>query len=235
MLCIGHRGARGHAPENTLLSFRRALELGAHSIELDVYLCEGELVVIHDDTLDRTTNGHGPIGSHTLAELRRLDAGQGERIPLLREVFDMVDRRAGINIELKGPGTAAAVAAFVAYYRQAGWDDALLLVSSFDWEELAAFRAHDACTRIGLLFDAWPDTLEAATRELRSHAWHPQRRQVNAHLVQRAHALQQRVYTYTVNDGAELQRLHALGVDGVFTDYPERAVPWQGDDEGGFY
>src|SRR5579884_3789243 len=90
-LCIGHRGARGHEPENTVRSVRRALELGADGIEIDVYFVDGELIVIHDPTLDRTTNGRGRIVRKTFAQLRSLDAGKGERIPTLREIFETVD------------------------------------------------------------------------------------------------------------------------------------------------
>src|SRR6187455_3135798 len=93
-LCIGHRGACGHEPENTLRSVRRALELGAHGIEIDVHYVHGELLVIHDAKLERTTNGRGYISRKSLADLRALDAGQGERIPTLREVFETVNRAA---------------------------------------------------------------------------------------------------------------------------------------------
>src|SRR4029453_18194831 len=101
-LCIGHRGACGHEPENTLRSIRRALELRVDGIEIDVRLAGGELVVLHDARVDRTTNGHGYVFRKSLRELRLLDAGKGERIPTLREVFETVDRHAFINVELKG-------------------------------------------------------------------------------------------------------------------------------------
>ncbi len=101
LFCFGHRGARGHEPENTLRSVRQALELGANGIEVDVHPADGRLVVIHDDTLNRTTNGAGLVAEKTFSYLRSLDAGQGERIPTLEEVFDVVNRRAVINVELK--------------------------------------------------------------------------------------------------------------------------------------
>ena len=101
---VGHRGAAGHEPENTLRSFRKALDLGADMVELDVHLCgTGELVVIHDETVDRTTDGSGSVRDMPFHELRGLDAGKGERIPTLREVLDLLEGRAGVNIELKGP------------------------------------------------------------------------------------------------------------------------------------
>ena len=122
LFCFGHRGARGHEPENTLRSVRKALALGADGVEVDVYLADEQLVVIHDRTLGRTTNGSGFVTRKSFAYLRSLDAGQGEHIPTLAEVFDTVDRRALINVELKGPHTAAPVGALIDdYVRQRGW------------------------------------------------------------------------------------------------------------------
>ena len=121
-LSIGHRGARGHEPENTLRSVRRALALSAHGVEIDVWFVDGELIVIHDAKLERTTNGHGYVSRKTFAQLRALDAGEGERIPTLREVFETVDRRAVIHIELKGRRTAGPVRALIAeFVDRRGW------------------------------------------------------------------------------------------------------------------
>src|SRR6187402_1107382 len=149
-LCIGHRGACGHEPENTLRSVRRALELGAHGIEIDVYYVDGQLVVIHDGKLQRTTNGRGYVMRKTFAQLRALDAGKGEQIPTLGEIFDTVNRRAFINIELKGRGTAGPVAALIAeYVAQHHWRYEDFLVSSFNRRELRAVP--DPRIPIGLL------------------------------------------------------------------------------------
>lgn len=107
---IGHRGAPTEAPENTLASFRRALELGVAAVELDVQLTrDGRLAVIHDETLDRTTNGRGPVADFTLAELQKLDAGNGEPIPALEEVLELARGRAHLAVELKQPEAAPAL------------------------------------------------------------------------------------------------------------------------------
>ena len=119
-LCIGHRGAMGHAPENTLLSVTKALDLGVKWIEIDVYFIDKELVVIHDDRLERTTDGIGYVQEQSLDYLRSLDAGKGEKIPLLREIFDLIDGRAGINIELKGVNTAEPVVKLIRKYLKIG-------------------------------------------------------------------------------------------------------------------
>src|SRR5882762_9142732 len=137
LFCFGHRGARGHEPENTVRSVRRALELGADGIEVDVYLADGQLVVIHDDTLERTTNGHGRVMEKSFDYLRTLDAGLGEKIPTLAEIFDAVNRRGVVNVELKGPHTAAPVVGLIVeYVNQRGWSQDDFLVSSFDHAQL---------------------------------------------------------------------------------------------------
>ena len=113
LICFAHRGASGHEPENTLSAVEKAIELGADWIEVDVYAVKGELIIIHDERLERTTNGTGYVRDTSLAYLRSLDAGKGQCIPTLREVLDSVDRRAGINVELKGPNTAGLAVSLI--------------------------------------------------------------------------------------------------------------------------
>ncbi|HEY9036483.1 MAG TPA: glycerophosphodiester phosphodiesterase [Pseudomonadales bacterium] len=235
MLCIGHRGARGHAPENTLASIRKALALGARAVEVDVHCCDGELVVIHDDTVERTTNGHGTVQSFALNALRALDAGNGERIPLLQEVMDAIEGKAAINIELKGAGTAQATAQLIAHYRQRGWPAASIQVSSFDWSLLTTFREHDEQCPIGLLAEKPVfDALGHATDALRSRSWNVHHAHIDQRLMQQAQQHRQRVYAYTVNHASDMQRLQRLGVNGIFTDYPERALTYQTAGDGCF-
>ena len=105
MLMIGHRGAMGCAPENTLLSIHKAIELGADWVEIDVHCVADKLLVIHDETVDRTTNGRGKLIDYSFEELRALDAGLGQRIPTLQEVLEVTVGKVGLNIELKGLGT----------------------------------------------------------------------------------------------------------------------------------
>ncbi len=136
MLCIGHRGAKGHAPENTLLSIQKAISLGAHWIEIDVYVVENELIVIHDNRLERTTNGIGYTSEQKLSYLRSLDAGQGQQLPTLREVFDMVNRAVGINVEIKGFHTAEKLVQLIEEYIYQGWTYQDILISSFNHYEL---------------------------------------------------------------------------------------------------
>ena len=222
-LCIGHRGARGHEPENTLRSVRRALELGAHGIEIDVWFVDGELIVIHDAKLERTTNGHGYVSRKTFAQLRALDAGKGERIPTLREVFETVDRRAFINIELKGRRTAGPVRALIAEFaEQRGWRFEDFVVSSFHRAELRAIS--DPRIPVALLL-ARPSRLYAlSARRVRASAVNPALLFVTRRFVEDAHRRGLKVFVYTVNTPADIVRMRKLGVDGVFTDFPERAL-----------
>ena len=222
-VCFGHRGARGHEPENTLRSIRRALELGANGIEIDVWFVDGELVVFHDAKLERTTNGSGPIARKKFAYLRTLDAGQGERIPTLREVFETVDRRAVINVELKGPRTAGPVAALLReFVDRCGWSMADFLVSSFSRRELRAIE--DAEIPIALLLARPSRLCWMNARRVRACAVNPAFRYTTKPFIDEAHRRGLRVFVYTVNESADIARLREWGVDGVFTDFPDRAT-----------
>lgn len=222
MLCIGHRGAMGHEPENTLLSIQKAVDMGVDWIEIDVYAVENELVVIHDDTLERTTNGSGAVMAQSLAYLRSLDAGKGEKIPLLSEVFELIDRRVGINIELKGPETAVPTTTFLHEKLHEGWHYEQLLLSSFTYEELETARLLDSAMPLAVL--AWKDTsaLFHHADMLQATAVNPHYTTVTADLVWQAHARNLLVLPYTVNEPADIAQMKAFGVDGIFTNYPER-------------
>lgn len=216
-VCIGHRGACGYEPENTLASFERAMAMGAPWVELDVYAVEGELVVIHDDTLERTTNGKGRVMDASLEYLRTLNAGNGERIPLLSEVIDLVDHRAGVNVELKGPRTAEPVNRLLQDYCARGWQDNEFLLSSFYHDELAR---GDPRFRRGALFSRQADYF-AITDRLNAWSLNLSRKLVTPSLVEAAHDKGLKVLVYTVNDTGKVSRMQQMGVDGVFTDYPD--------------
>jgi glycerophosphoryl diester phosphodiesterase len=224
MLCIGHRGAMGHAPENTLLSMQKALKLGVPWIELDVYDAEGHLIVIHDKKLERTTNGAGYVMEQTFEYLRSLDAGRGQKIPTLDEVFDLVQRKAGINIELKGPDTAEPVAAFIERYRLKGWTDEEILISSFNHRELKKIKDLDGDVRIGPLIKEIPEGNAAFAEEMEAFSVHVSLKTINRPFVEDAHRRGLKVYVYTVNKLNDIERMRSLGVDGVFTNYPERVL-----------
>jgi glycerophosphoryl diester phosphodiesterase len=221
---FGHRGASGERPENTLPSFERALSLGAPCVELDVQLCDGQLLVFHDDRLERTTNGSGFFADHGFDQLRALDAGHGAQIPTLDEALSLIDRRAGVNIELKGPGTALPVLACVQRLVAAGWEQSLLMVSSFDWSQLRALRAADGEIRLGVLSKHWQPAVLAEAEALQARSVHLSRDSVTAEAVARLRGQGLRSYVYTVNADDEIERMRALGVDGVFSNFPERVL-----------
>ncbi len=225
LFCFGHRGARGHEPENTLRSIRKALELGADGIEVDVYFVDGELVVIHDRTLGRTTNGSGFVSKKSFAYLRSLDAGKGELIPTLAEVFDTVNRRAIINVELKGPRTAAPVVALIdAYVRQRGWDYGDFVVSAFDHDQIQLVKKLRPEIRTGALIERVPRGLAAFAEKLGAWSVNVAKQNATAELVADAHRRGLKVFVFTVNEPADITRMKVLGVDGVFSDFPERVV-----------
>jgi glycerophosphoryl diester phosphodiesterase len=227
LLCIGHRGAMGHAPENTLLSFKKALELGASCVEGDVYYVDGHLMVMHDDRLERTTSGSGFLLDHDFDELRSLDAGDGEKIPTLEEVFETVDLRAGVNIELKGPGTAHPVVGFIAARRKDGWRDDLILVSSFNHSRLEAVRRMDPQIKLGVLISGPTVDAVGVAVALGAYSVHFPLKSIDRGLVHDAHSRGLRVFVFTVNDPDDIRRMDGLGVDGVFTNYPERVFSHQ--------
>jgi len=221
-ILFAHRGASGYEPENTLSAFEQALTMGARWIELDVYAVEGELLVIHDDRLERTTNGTGFVMDKGLAYLRNLDAGKGQKIPFLREVFDLISDRSGINIELKGPETAAPAAALIAAAITAGRMTAeQFIVSSFNHKELLHFKTVYPEIRIGVLVSGGPWRYVRFAEKTGAYAVHTGLNMVNRKFVASAHRRGLKLFVYTVNTREDLERMQDMGVDGVFTNYPD--------------
>lgn len=236
-LVVAHRGDRRRRPENTLAAFDAAAAAGADMVELDVTVSrDGHLVVIHDDTLERTTDGRGPVCTRTLAELRRLDAGNrfdprfaGERIPTLEEVLRAASGRMAVNVEIKattarGPVDPRIVDAVVALVRRLGAAGAVL-VSSFDPALLARARrlAPEIARAVLVEPPADPPAALDRCRRLDAAALHPERSLVTADLVAASHADDRRVLPWTVDDPEEIRRLLGIGVDGVITDDPATA------------
>jgi glycerophosphoryl diester phosphodiesterase len=234
---FAHRGARGHAPENTLLAFSLAFDLGADAIEFDVQRSsDGQLVVIHDDTVDRTTNGHGYVRETPFEKLRELNAGvrwnTPQRIPTLAETLALVEARGGaMNLELKADsrGDALATAAIIesALVELNQPMRARLLLSSFELDAVAWLKSRLPWLRVGALFTGsqWrKEDMVSRALDLDAEAIHPNIRLILPELVERAHAARLRVNVWTANRRPTIRRLLALGVDGIFSDAPERVV-----------
>jgi glycerophosphoryl diester phosphodiesterase len=233
---FAHRGASVHAPENTLAAFELALAQNADGIELDVKLAaDGQVVVIHDSTVDRTTGGHGRVKDLSLVELQSLDAGslfpekyRGEKIPTLEEVFAAVGKRTFINVELTNYSTprdqlVETVCMLVKKFSL----QKHVLFSSFLASNLSKARAYLPGVPRGLL--AFSGLLGAWARSFgfafgRYHALHPSLKDVTPEQVQRVHRLNRRVHVWTVNTAEDMRRLFGWGVDAIFTDDPQLAV-----------
>ncbi len=224
MLCIGHRGAMGHEPENTLLSIRKAIALGVDGIEIDVYNVEDQLVVIHDRDLARTTNGTGYLEERSFAYLRSLDAGKGEQIPTLPEVFQTVNRQATINIELKGSNTAKLVIQLILDYLKQGWSYADFIVSSFNHYELNQVKVIAPEIKTGMLIYGLPWEYLPSAQKLQANLVISSLDYTTSELVESVHQQGLGVWVYTVNQPNDIVLMRTLGVDAIFTNYPERVI-----------
>jgi glycerophosphoryl diester phosphodiesterase len=235
--CYAHRGARAHAPENTLLAFHLAFELGADAIECDVQRSrDGNLVIIHDGTLDRTTDGNGPVSAHTVDELRALDAGRRWRtrqcIPTLEETLDLIRARGGaLNLEIKGESAAESIATAEAVAPVLmALDESFLarvLVSSFEHPAVMKIMALLPNLRTAALYGArqWRHhDLITPALAMGVEAIHPEASLVTPTLIRQAHAAGVHVNVWTANRWSTIARLIDWGVDGLFSDYPERVV-----------
>ena len=226
MLIIGHRGAAGTHPENTLVSIDAALAAGVDWIEIDIRSIDGEIIVLHDERLERTTNGGGSVYDLTFAQLRRLDAGHGEHIPLLQEVLDRIGARCGLNIEIKQADIAAELAAMLQPILDVrpAWRGKIM-VSSFlrepmlefaalkpDGVELAALSDHTSVAALDFALAIGATALNVSLAEL------------TGSIVAMAHERGLRLLVYTVNEKDDMARCLQLDVDGIFTDFPARAI-----------
>jgi glycerophosphoryl diester phosphodiesterase len=224
VLGIAHRGASRYAPENTLAAIRLALDHGAPAVECDVQRSgDGHLVIIHDQTVDRTTDGQGPVVSYPLADLRRLDAGRwfapafaGERIPVLDEVLEIVRGRALLKLEIKnGPTFYEGIERQVleAVGRHAMEEDVFLI--SFDHESLRTIRALSTAVATGILYAARLIDGPAAARAAGADALCIDWRFATEGVVSGGRGAGLGVFVWTVDDEEAVRRCLALGVDGI--------------------
>jgi len=223
-LKIGHRGAKAHVAENTLESISKALEFNVDAIELDVHTCKtGELVVIHDFTLDRTTNGSGEVARKTLEELENLSIEGKYKIPLLTEVLDLIKGKCRINIELKGSNTAGTTCKIIQeYVSEKDWKYSDFIVSSFQTNELIQVRELDKDVPIGILSKANMTQAIELGKQLKAAAIHPSIGIITRKNVIAAKEAGFKVNVWTVNEPEEIERMIAFGVDGIISDYPDR-------------
>lgn len=233
-LVIAHRGFRAICPENTLTSFRAAVNAGVQMIELDTTLTKDrKVVVIHDDTLNRTTDGRGKVCDFTLAELRQLDAGSwfnpgfaGERLPTLAEVLDMALPHVTVNIEIKPEAfePSAPPDAIENQIMQLVWErsaEKAVLISSFEHRVLERISLFPDAPALGVLTEnAGAEAILPLCRRIRAFSWNPDWQCLNRQEISRMHQAGCRVLTYTVNQRKKIENLLEMGADGVFTDDP---------------
>lgn len=219
VLTIGHRGAAGHAPENTLAAIRKGIALGVDFVEIDVRCtADGVLVALHDATVNRTTNGKGAVDRLSLQEVKALDAGNGESIPTVEEVLNVVAGKAGLMLELK---IAGVVRRTVEAVQNAKFKEPILY-ASFLHQELGLIRSIASTASVMTLFGRLPP--EPLVRAMTYSPSHVGLRHdtVTRRLVEAFHNEDLLVYVYTVDKAADIRRAIAAGVDGIISNVPER-------------
>lgn len=232
-----HRGASALAPENTLAAFREAEAAGADGVELDVQLSrDGIPVVLHDETLDRTSNGRGPVDEMNLEELQRLDAGSwfstafsDEKMPTLEQVLQWGGSRLRFNVEIKDSAAARAVLDLSRSYPQAS-----IVVSSFDHDLLHRLRCLAPQLPLAFLLEQtdWAAAVDRAAA-CAAESFNPRCDILSADLVAACHQRNLAVYSWTVDAPSDLERCWRLGVDGVFCNDPSQVLAWlHGQDKG---
>lgn len=234
MLIIGHRGARGHAPENTMASFQKALDLGVDGIELDVQMTkDGKVVVCHDHSLGRTSNGKGWIVDYTRDELRQLDFGSwfspeyaGEKIPSLREVLQWSAKTSLlVNLEIKnGPviyeGIEEKVSALIHENRMVD----RVVVSSFYHPTLVKMKQLDPVIKTGLLYASRPMDPWLQLRATDADNIHPHWHYIDAAWISATRPHGAQIFAWTINEMREWEYISHLGVDAIVSDYPDRFI-----------
>ena len=216
---IGHRGAMGYELENTLESINKAIELGVDGIEIDVFkIKSGEIVVFHDEYVDKLTDGSGKIEDYNLKDLKKLKLLNGSRIPLLEDVLDLLDEKYFLNIELKGLNTAKTVECILK-------DRKNILISSFNWDELKKTKLDKA-----ILIEGNPLLALKVAKEMGAVAINPDYNFLTLEIIDKIHKENLKIYTWVVNDKIKLNvdgiKLNVdeikLNVDGIISDYPDK-------------
>ncbi len=226
MIVIAHRGATGKTVENTLGAFEKALKVNAQMIELDVHACKsGELVVMHNFNVKRSTNGKGKINKLNWNELSELLIGNHEHIPLLSETLDLINAKAKLNIEIKGKHTAKNLTVLLKdAVNRLNWQYSDFLISSFDHRQLKEFHHLLPEIPIGILFSGSPRLDDKFLNFFNPFSINVNIKFVSKAVVEAVHRKSLKIYVYTINKPAEILNMKQLGVDGIFTDFYEKAV-----------
>lgn len=218
ILRIGHRGACGYRPENTLASIEHAINLRCHFTEIDVRrTADGILVLLHDERVDRTTDGQGSIAELALEDAQKLDAGSSQKVPTLEETLAITSGRIGLILELKVPGLTYDACATV---RGSGFNGSVIY-ASFLHEELQHVRRIDPKAQTLALFKRLPEDPSATAISLQATHVGVRIDTVTKPLVHRLHDARLLVFVYTIDKPAAIKRMKMLGVDGIISDFPD--------------
>lgn len=223
ILKIGHRGAKGHLAENTLESIKKALELGVDGVEIDIHRCaSGQLVVFHDFTLDRMTNGTGEISKHTLNQLKQVEVKGHCQIPTLSEVLTFLNNKCLLNIELKGHDTAKEASRLIDFFvEKKGWDYKNIIVSSFQKALLETVFSINNKIPLGVLVDTNLEVAVGFAKSINAVSLHIDYTMLTLEIVEDLKK-DFKVFAYTVNNLKPIKRIKSYGVDGIISDFPNR-------------
>ncbi|MGQ9719476.1 MAG: glycerophosphodiester phosphodiesterase [Nitrososphaerales archaeon] len=226
MMIVAHRGASAYEPENTLRAIEKAIELGANMVEVDVRPSkDGHIVVIHDDSVDRTTNGKGYVKNMTLKELKKLDAGKGERIPTLQEVIGAVRRRVVLVIEIKVLNFEEAVVRTV---EKEGMEKEVM-ITSFYHPVLKRVKEIDSIIKTGVIFKCHPIRSAELALNALANALFPEYKYTSKEMAEEAHKSNLEIYPWTVDDQALADQFIKMGMSGIVTNKPDILKSRNGD------
>lgn len=224
MKVIAHRGASGHEPENTLAAIQAALDMKSEAIEIDVHLADGELLIIHDRWLHETTSGQGRVDEKSFEKLRQLDAGKGQKIPILEEVLQLVAGQCDLNIELKSETTIEPVIKMLKQaINELGFKKSQFLLSSFNHHLLNQINLLNENWLIGALTASIPLGYAHFCEALNAYSIHADIDFINQEFIDDAHNRKLNFFVYTVNEPSDISDLFYRQVDGIFTNYPARS------------
>ena len=226
MIVVGHRGAMGHALENTIESVKKAIQLNVDGIEIDVFKSKtGELVVYHDPFLSRLSNSNAFIEQLSLDSIKKVELKGGLSIPTLKEVIDIIPEKIFLNIELKGINTAFKTnKVIIEYLKDFNLPPSKFIISSFRWDELKKFRDLNKDIPIAILVDSLYkiDNAIKLAKEINAIALNPNNKFITKKIVNKIQSNNIKVFPYTINSPKNIKRMKLMGVDAIITDYPER-------------
>lgn len=224
MFKIAHRGAKGYEPENTLAAFSKAVEMQADGIELDIQLsADGEIVVFHDETLDRMTNGSGLVHTFSVEELKKYRIANEHPIPTLKEVIELVDQKCFLNIEIKNSqATSSLIILIEDFVKTKDWKYDSFIVSSFDWNALLEILKLNSEIQLGILTETDLDLAIAFAKSINAKAIHPHFTLLNEENTTNIQSHNLLVFPWTVNEQEDINRLKKYNVNGIITDFTDR-------------